>query len=122
LRRPFRWKGRGDVDAYKLALWFDFWPAGSRALPPRYVMTAAKRRDQRVIYLLEFYHHPPENGVNRIQLTTEKRRLKSPDLARAYARGAMENVLFDGKAAHSCRIKDQAGTLICEVKSDADKP
>ena len=73
----------------------------------------------RVIYLLEFYHHPPEDGANRIQLATEKRRLKTADIARSYARGAMENVVFDGKAAHSCRIKDQAGALICEVKREA---
>jgi hypothetical protein len=73
----------------------------------------------RVNYLLEFYHHPPEGGGNRIQLTFEKRRLKSTDSARVYALGAMENVLFDGKEAHSCCIKDQTGALICEVKRDA---
>jgi hypothetical protein len=47
--------------------------------------------------------------------------LKTADLARAYARGAMENVLFDGRAAHSCCITDQTGSLICEVKRDADR-
>jgi hypothetical protein len=73
-----------------------------------------------VIYLLEFYHHPPERSGDRMQLATEKRRLKTANLARTYARGAMENVLFDGKVAHGCCIKDQAGSLICEVKRDVD--
>ena len=74
-----------------------------------------------MIYLLEFYHRPPERGEGLVKLTTEKRRLKTSDLARSYARGAMEEVLFDGKRAQSCLIKDQAGALICEVKHEADR-
>ena len=75
-----------------------------------------------MIYILEFYHHSPDGGGNAIQLTFEKRRLKSQDSARAHALSAMENVLFNGKEAHSCCIKDQMGGLICVVKRDADGP
>lgn len=74
-----------------------------------------------MIYVLEFYHHPPDDGGGPIQLTIETRAFKSADLARSYARGAMQNLLFDGREAHSCHIKDQAGALICEVKRDADR-
>ena len=74
-----------------------------------------------MIYVLEFYHHPPEGDGDRVYLATEKRRIKSADLALSYVRSAMDNVLFEGKRAHLCSIKDQTGALICEVKRDADR-
>ncbi len=71
-----------------------------------------------MIYVLEYYQIQSEGHGSRMHLAKEKRRLKTADLARAYAFEAMENGLFDGKRAHICCIKDQAGALICEVNAD----
>jgi hypothetical protein len=81
----------------------------------------ASREARCVIYVLEFFHLP-QGGEPHTALAIEKRRIKTHDQAVSYARGAIDNVVFDGKRADGCLIKDQMGSLISEVKREARRP
>ena len=58
---------------------------------------------------------------NRVSLATETRSLKTADVAVSYARGAINNVVFNGIMADGCSIRNHRGVLICEVRRDADR-
>ena len=75
-----------------------------------------------MIFFLEFYHQPQQDDVSRIRLAIQKLELGTAERAQSYARGAIENVVFDGRMAHSCCVRDHAGALICVVTSHVVKP
>jgi hypothetical protein len=91
--------------------------AGSR-LASRSAKLSQSVNEGSMIYVLEFFQRLDENG-KKIHLTSEKRRLKTTEKASDYARSAISSLLFDGVKADGCNIKDQGGTLICEVSGDA---
>ena len=74
-----------------------------------------------MVVILEFFRQSP--GVEgRINLATDTRNIKTADVAVAYARGAINNVIFNGRMADGCAIKSQKGMLICEVRRNAHRP
>jgi hypothetical protein len=73
-----------------------------------------------VSIIFEFFRESPDN--ERISLATEKRNIRTADTAVSYARGALNNVLFNGEMADVCSIRTQKGLLICEVRSAARRP
>jgi hypothetical protein len=70
-----------------------------------------------MVYVLEFLII--ELDGNRTLLQTIKHRVKTKDLARAYGEALMQNVLFGDQKANACLIKDQNGTMLCELRADA---
>ena len=73
------------------------------------------------MFFLEFYHHPQQGDENRIRLSIQKLRLETVDEAKSFARGALENLVFDGRIAHSCSIRASTGALIFELKRESIK-
>ena len=68
------------------------------------------------MFFLEFYHHPQQGDENHVRLSIQKLHLETVDEAKSYARGALENLVFDGRIAHSCSIRASTGALIFELK------
>ena len=90
-------------------------PGGS----PWYSWRAAGTESR--VFFLEFYHHPQQGDENRVRLSIQKLHLGTVDEAKSYARGALENLVFDGRIAHSCRIRASTGTLLLELKRESIK-
>lgn len=72
-----------------------------------------------MIYVFELFVIDTDGA--RLPLETAKYRLKSKDLAHGHAKSIMDNLLFNGKKATFCAIKDQAGSLIGEVHAETRK-
>jgi hypothetical protein len=70
-----------------------------------------------MVYVLEFLII--ELDGNRTLLKTIKHRVKTKDLARAYGEALMQNVLFGDQKANARLIKDQNGTMLCELRANA---
>jgi hypothetical protein len=70
-----------------------------------------------MVYVFELFEIDLDG--NRLLLETTKYRLKSKDLAHGHAASMMDNMLFKGKRAAICAIKDQTGSLIGEVHAAA---
>lgn len=68
-----------------------------------------------MIYMLEFLLTAKDGSGLRHTIETVRHNAKSCSLAECYAVAAIQNVTFGGKRADSCRIKDQAGSLIKEI-------
>ncbi|MGC1862707.1 MAG: hypothetical protein WA733_16740 [Methylocystis sp.] len=66
-----------------------------------------------MVYVFEFF--VTDLDGSRLLLGSTKYRLKSKDLARGHAMSMMDNMLFKGKKATICALKDQTGSLIGEV-------
>jgi hypothetical protein len=70
-----------------------------------------------MIYVFELFAIDTDGG--RFPIGTAKYRLKGKDLAHGHAKSMMDNMVFNGKRATICAIKDQTGSLIGEVHSEA---
>jgi hypothetical protein len=70
-----------------------------------------------MVYVFEFSIIEVEG--NRIILQTIKQRIETKDLARAHGESMMHNVLFKDQKANVCVIKDQNGTMLCEMRANA---
>ncbi len=70
-----------------------------------------------MIYVFELF--AIDDDGSRLPLETAKYRLKSKDLAHGHAKSMMDNMLFNGKRATLCAIKDQTGSLMGEVHAEA---
>ncbi len=66
-----------------------------------------------MVYVFELF--ATDLDGNRLRLESVKYRLKSTKVAQTHAETMMRNVLFKGKLATICVIKDQAGSVIGEV-------
>jgi hypothetical protein len=73
--------------------------------------------ERHMVYVFELFEIDLDG--NRLLLETTKYRLKGKDLANGHAASMMDNMLFKGKRATLCAIKDQTGSLICEVRAVA---
>ncbi|WP_156824866.1 hypothetical protein [Methylocystis rosea] len=73
-----------------------------------------------MIVTLEFFRESP--GECRVSISIEKINIKGADVAVKYARGAIDNTVFNGKMADGCLIKSEKGVLICVVKRNAHRP
>ena len=70
-----------------------------------------------MIYVFRLFAVEPDGGRQLIH--TEKQRIKSKNLVDSQANAMMKNLLFDGRRAEICSISDQAGSFVCEVKTEA---
>ena len=71
-----------------------------------------------MIVVLEFFRQSP-GDQRRVIVATEERNFETAKVAVLYPLGGINNVIFNGKRADGCLIKNKKGVLICEVRSDA---
>jgi len=70
-----------------------------------------------MIYVFELFAIDVDG--RRLLLKTTKHRVNSKNLALAHGESMMRNLLFNGKRATICAIKNQTGSLIGEVRCQA---
>ena len=66
-----------------------------------------------MVFVFEFFE--TLSGGQRVLIEIQKHRAKSAELAKLRARTIIKSVVWRGKSADVCLIKDQMGGLIAEL-------